>query len=49
VIDALRNAVREVRRELPFAIDGWAVLLDRMHAVWTLPEVETGLWKAVGA
>ena len=37
-IDALRDAVREVRRRLPFHIDGWVVLPDHMHCLWTLPE-----------
>ena len=37
-IDALRAAVRGVRREFPFHIDAWVVLPDHMHCLWTLPE-----------
>jgi putative transposase len=39
-IDALREAVREVRRQSPFRIDAWVVLPDHMHCLWTLPEGE---------
>ncbi|MGE3784931.1 MAG: transposase [Alphaproteobacteria bacterium] len=37
-IDALREAVREIRRQMPFHIDAWVVLPDHMHCLWTLPE-----------
>jgi putative transposase len=37
-IDALREAVRKVRRRSPFHIDAWVVLPDHMHCLWTLPE-----------
>jgi putative transposase len=37
-IDALRCAVRRVRRRVPFHIDAWVVLPDHMHCLWTLPE-----------
>ncbi len=37
-IDDLRNAVRKVLTDHPFRIDGWVVLPDHLHAVWTLPE-----------
>jgi putative transposase len=36
-IDALRDAVRQVRRHAPFRIDAWVVLPDHMHCLWTLP------------
>ncbi|MGH8808879.1 MAG: REP-associated tyrosine transposase, partial [Noviherbaspirillum sp.] len=36
-IDALREAVRQVRTRQPFHIDAWVVLPDHMHCVWTLP------------
>ncbi|OHX15773.1 transposase [Chromobacterium amazonense] len=35
---ALREAILAVRRERPFAIDGWVLLPDHLHAIWTLPE-----------
>ena len=37
-VAVLRQAVRETKRERPFAIDAWVVLPDHMHCVWTLPE-----------
>ena len=37
-IDALREAMREVRRGRPFRIDAFVVLPDHLHAIWTLPE-----------
>jgi putative transposase len=37
-IDALRDAVRKVRRRAPFHIDAWVVLPNHMHCLWTLPE-----------
>lgn len=35
-MNALRESVAEVRRELPLVIDAWVVLPDHMHAIWTL-------------
>ncbi len=37
-IDILRDAVRRVRARYPFYIDGWVVLPDHMHCIWTLPQ-----------
>jgi putative transposase len=34
---ALREAIRSVRRDRPFQVDGWVLLPDHMHAIWTLP------------
>jgi putative transposase len=34
---ALRHAIQAVRSERPFRIDGWVLLPDHLHAVWTLP------------
>jgi putative transposase len=34
---ALREAVGRVRASHPFAIDGWVLLPDHMHCIWTLP------------
>jgi putative transposase len=34
-IDALRDAVRQVRARAPFHIDAWVVLPDDMHCLWT--------------
>ena len=35
-IEILRDVVRQVRRTRPFDIDGWVVLPDHMHCIWTL-------------
>ena len=37
-IGFLRQAVAEVRRVRPFAIDAWVVLPDHLHCIWTLPD-----------
>jgi putative transposase len=35
---ALREGISLVRQTLPFRIDGWVLLPDHLHAIWTLPE-----------
>jgi len=34
-IDNLRESIRTVRNKKPFHIDGWVVLPDHMHCIWT--------------
>jgi len=49
-IDALRQVVARVRMLMPFHIDGWVVLPDHMHCVWTLPEEDGNFpkrWQAI--
>ncbi len=49
-IDALRAAVREMRRRRPFHIDAWVVLPEHVHCVWTLPPGDSdfpGRWRAI--
>ena len=49
-VDALRNAVRQVRAQRPFHIDAWVVLPDHTHCVWTLPPGDadySSRWKAI--
>ena len=41
-IGALRESVRAVRARYPFHVDGWVVLPDHMHCVWTLPDRDCG-------
>lgn len=36
-VDALRDAIRRVKRNRPFHIDAWVILPDHMHCIWTLP------------
>ena len=47
-IDALRDAVREVRARAPFHIDAWVVFPDCMHCLRTLPRDDAnfrGRWR----
>ena len=49
-VDRLRAAVRQVRSLAPFHIDGWVVLPDHMHCLWTLPQGAAdfpGRWRAI--
>ncbi len=49
-MDCLRAAVAGVWRARPFFIDAWVVLLDHMHAIWTLPEGDcdySGRWREI--
>jgi putative transposase len=32
-VDALRTAIRDVRRQSPFRIEAWVVLPDHMHCL----------------
>lgn len=34
---ALREAIVSVRQALPFKVDGWVLLPDQIHAIWSLP------------
>jgi putative transposase len=38
---ALRDAIRVVRVSQPFSIDGWVLLPDHLHCIWTLPSDDT--------
>ena len=40
-IDLLWDSVRRVRQRYPFHIDAWVVLPEHMHAIWTLPPVDS--------
>jgi len=51
-IETLRECVREVHQRLPFYVDGWVVLPDHMHCLWTLPEADSdfpGRWRHLKA
>jgi putative transposase len=34
---ALREGIRKVQKTHPFMINGWVLLPDHMHCIWTLP------------
>jgi len=47
VRNALRTAILNVRSSRPFSIDGWVLLPDHLHCIWTLPEGDgdfSGRW-----
>jgi len=49
-IDLLRHAIRLTLKKKPFFIDGWVVLPDHMHCIWTLPENDSdysGRWREI--
>lgn len=51
-IERLRQAIRHVRSMRPFHIDGWVVLPEHMHTIWTLPAGEhdySQRWSAIKA
>jgi putative transposase len=37
VMLALRNGIRDVQARYPFEINGWVLLPDHLHCIWTLP------------
>lgn len=37
VRSALHDAIQETRTVYPFSIDGWVLLPDHLHCIWTLP------------
>lgn len=45
VRDVLRHAIRETRAILPFTIDGWVLLPDHLHCIWTLPPGDAAFGK----
>lgn len=48
VRDALRNAIRRVRTELPFVVHGWVLLPDHLHSIWELPSGDSAFGKRWG-
>lgn len=49
-IGLLRESVRVCKEKYPFHIDGWVVLPEHMHTIWTLPEGDddfSGRWKMI--
>jgi len=49
-VDALRQTVARIRELMPFHIDGWVVLPDHLHCLWTLPDQDGDFpkrWQAI--
>jgi len=37
VLNALRDAIRNMRMKHAFTIDAWVLLPEHLHCIWTLP------------
>ena len=37
---ALRLAINETRKRLPFDINAWVLLPEHLHCLWTLPDAD---------
>jgi len=51
-IETLRSAFRRVRSMHPFTIEAVVVLPDHLHAIWTLPDGDSGFalrWRLIKA
>lgn len=51
-IDLLREVVKVVRSRHPFHIDGWVVLPEHLHTIWTLPSGDADYskrWRGIKA
>ena len=46
--EALRDAIADVRKVLPFSVDAWVLLPDHLHCIWTLPEGDQDFSKRWG-
>lgn len=49
-IEELRQAIHLTKRKKPFHIDGWVILPDHMHCIWTLPNGDSdysGRWREI--
>jgi len=49
-IKELRIATYNTRQKMPFHIDGWVVLPDHLHSIWTLPKSDSdysGRWREI--
>jgi putative transposase len=36
----LRRAIEDVRKTRPFSVDGWVLMPDHLHCIWTLPPAD---------
>ena len=44
----LSQTIMEVQSVLPFTIDGWVLLPEHLHCIWTLPEGDADFSKRWG-
>lgn len=47
-VQLLREAIADVKRELPFTINAAVVLPDHLHFIWSLPPRDDGYSKRIG-
>ena len=47
-MDILREVINKVKQQYPFTIDGWVLLPDHIHAIWSLPEYDNDFSKRWG-
>ncbi|MEQ1775674.1 MAG: transposase [Burkholderiales bacterium] len=45
---SLHEAIKHVRKQIPFTIDAWVLLPDHLHAIWTLPKDDSAYGKRWG-
>lgn len=48
MLQAMRDAVKQVRENYPFEIIAWVTLPDHIHAIWTLPNDDCDYGKRWG-
>jgi putative transposase len=46
-IRLLRESVKHIKNKYPFEMDGWVVLPDHMHCIWTVPDGDDDFPKKV--
>ena len=46
-IDLLRAVIKQTKSKHPFHIDGWVILPDHMHFIWTLPKGDGNFVKRI--
>ena len=44
-VNILRKVVDEVKLNHPFTIDGWVLLPEHIHCIWSLPENDSDFSK----
>jgi putative transposase len=45
---ALRNAIEDTRKLLPFTVEAWVLLPEHLHCIWSLPEGDEDFSKRWG-
>jgi putative transposase len=51
-IQLLRNALKEIKKQMPFGLDAIVILPDHLHCIWSLPPGDSDFstrWKKIKA